>query len=252
MNDITKEKNPSVDLRIQDLLVAYLRHWRLLVLCVIIASIIAWGVTHFGMTKQYQASATIYVSNSVDDKEGLNSSDLSASLHLVKGYMLLSKSDQVLNKAAEMLGEPYKSGAQLRGYITTSQLNDTVVFAVKASHQNPAEAARIANAVSKAVCEIGPGVMKGTYVSPIDSAQIPGSHYSPDMGNNLLTGAAAGLLVAVAYVTIMFLKDTRIKDENDLTDMFDLPILGRIPNLDDHVSGARYVDPDIEKGGVEE
>lgn len=259
MNDINKGRNPSLDLRVQDLLMAYLRRWRLIALCVIIACTIAWGITFFCMTPMYQASATVFVNNNRDtgDKDGLTSSDLSASVHLVRGYMIMAKSDLVLTEVANELnasedgsGKTYTPG-QLRGAISTGQIDDTIVFAVRVSHKDPNEAVKIANAVAKVVTNKGPEVIEGTSASMLDSAQKPNSPYSPNYSENIMTGAVAGVLVAVAYVTIMFLKDTRIKDENDLTDMFDLPILGRIPNFDDHVTGARYVDPDIEKGGVE-
>ena len=56
------------------------------------------------------------------------------------------------------------------------------------------------------------------------------------------------MLLALVYVTIMFLKDTRIKDENDLTDMFNMPILGRIPDFNDSVTGTRYAETESEGG----
>ena len=257
MNEMKNEKERSVDLRVQDLLMAYLRQWRLIVLCVVIACTIAWGYTFFCITPMYRASATVYVNNSLEeDKNGLTSSDLSASVHLVKGYMILAKSDIVLTEVAKQLDDPNTEDqeytlAQLKGAVSTSQIDDTIIFAVRVSHKDPYKAQIIANKVADVVVEMAPVVIGGTSASKIDEAQIPSDPYSPDYSSNIVTGAAIGAFVAVAYITVMFLKDTRIKDENDLTDLFDLPILGRIPNFDDHITGARYVDPDIdvEKGG---
>jgi capsular polysaccharide biosynthesis protein len=65
----------------------------------------------------------------------------------------------------------------------------------------------------------------------IDSARVPTSSYYPNYTGNALLGAAIGLLLSVAYVTVLCLRDTHIKDENDLTDMFELPILGIIPDM---------------------
>ena len=41
-------------------------------------------------------------------------------------------------------------------------------------------------------------------------------------------------------LTIAFIRDTRIKDENDLMDVFHLPILGRIPDVDYAVAPKRH------------
>lgn len=259
MNKTKKEKEYSVDLRVQDLLMAYLRNWRVIVLCVIIAGTIGWGYTHFCVTDLYRSSATVYVSNAAETEipDSLTSSDLSAALHLVKGYMILAESDTVLQKAADVLNAADESNRYtvggLRSAVSTSQTNNTVIFNIVVSHKDRHKAQSIANAVAMVLVDEAPSVIKGTSAYIIDEARTPSSSYYPNETNSLTTGAGVGLLIALAYVTVMFLKDTRIKDENDLTDMFDLPILGRIPNFDDHITGARYVDPDIdvEKGGAE-
>jgi len=38
-----------------------------------------------------------------------------------------------------------------------------------------------------------------------------------------------GFLIAAIYITILFLLDVRIKEEEELANMFDLPVLGQIP-----------------------
>ncbi len=241
MNEMMNEREPGVELRIQDLLMAYLRKWRLLAVCMLLAGLIAFGITYFGVTPMYRATATIYVNNNraADNKDYLTSSDLSASIHLVKGYMILAKSDTILEKAAEKLGEGY-TVAKLRNVVTVEQIDETVIFGVYVIHNDREEAARIANAVAEVIPVEGPNVIEATSARVIDKAKVPTSPYSPVYSRNIMLGITAGMLLAVVYVTIMFLKDTRIKDENDLTDMFDIPILGRIPDFDDAITGNRF------------
>ena len=38
-----------------------------------------------------------------------------------------------------------------------------------------------------------------------------------------------GVVLAVAYLTVNFLLDVRIKDEEDLNMLFDVPVLAQIP-----------------------
>ena len=90
--------------------------------------------------------------------------------------------------------------------------------------------------------EVGANTLKGSSAEVIDKAKVPSGIYSPSYSTNALMGAAGGFLLAVIYVTIIFLKDTRVKDENDLTEMFRLPILGRIPDLDEEYSGSENSD----------
>ena len=45
MNEIVNEKESGMELKMQELLMAYLRRWKLLVLCMILAGAIALGLT---------------------------------------------------------------------------------------------------------------------------------------------------------------------------------------------------------------
>jgi len=243
MNENVTEKESGLELKMQDLLMAYLRRWKVLTVCVILGIALAVGYTSLFITPMYRAKATIYVNNNRITESGgsLTSTDLNASIHLVKGYMILSKSDIVLEKAAVSLGGEY-TAAQLRGMISTEQLDDTVIFALRVVHPDPQKAADIANALAKVIPEVGASTLKGSSAEVIDKAKVPSGIYSPSYSTNALMGAAGGLLLAVIYVTIIFLKDTRVKDENDLAEMFRLPILGRIPDLDEEYSGSEKSD----------
>lgn len=241
MNEMTNERELDTELNMQELLQTYLRRWKLIVLCMIVGIFAALGITAFCITPMYQSRVTIYVNNNreLDDKNYLSSSDLSASIHLVKGYMIVSESDPVLEKAVAKLGDDYTT-TELRNAISTEQMDETVIFTLMVTHADPERAARIATVLSEVIPVEGPKVIDGTSARLINTAKVPQSPSSPSYSVNLLLGAVAGMLLAVVYVTVMFLKDTRIKDENDLTDMFNLPILGRIPDLDSELSNSGY------------
>ena len=241
MNEIVNERESGMELNVQELLIAYLRRWKLLVLCMILAGAIALGITLFAITPTYQAEATICVNNNrVTQSEGyLTSADLSASIYLVKGYMILAQSDAILDKAIEKLDIEY-SAEQLRSGISVEQFEDTTIFAIRVIHTNPEEAARIANVLASVIPAEGPNIVKGSSAEVIDHAKVPTGIYAPNYTTNVLLGAVIGLMLAAVYVTFVFVKDTRIKDENDLTDMFDIPILGRIPDFDGEFAGSSY------------
>lgn len=241
MSEIVNERETNTELNIQELLVAYLRQWKAIALCVILAAAITLGLTYYCITPMYRTGISIYVNNTnvQDGKDHLTSADLSASIYLVKGYMTVATSDAVLGKAAEKLDNKY-TVEQLRNAITVERVEDTVIFNLYVTLSDPEEAARIANVLAEvAPVEIA-RVIEGSSARVVDTAKVPTGRYSPSYSRNTLLGAAGGLLLAIVYVTIMYLQDTRIKDENDLTDMFDLPILGRIPDLDKETSGRRY------------
>lgn len=241
MNETINEREPGTELNIQELLLAYLRRWKLMALCLFVGMAIAFSITAFCITPMYQSQVTMYVNNNryTGDKNYLSSSDLSASIYLVKGYIAVAKSDPVLGKVAEKLGDGYTM-TEVKSAITTERDENSVIFTLKVTHADPQKAAGIANALAEVLPVEGPKVIEGTSIKLINSAKVPTSPSSPNYVTNLLLGAVGGLVLAIVYITILFLKDTRIKDENDLTDMFDLPILGRIPDLDGEFASSTY------------
>ena len=238
MNEMINEKDTATEFNIQELFEICLRRWKLIVVCVLIGAIAAFGFSLFCMTPMYRAGIKVYVNNRTvtEDKEVTSSGDLSASIYLVKGYQLVAESDSVLQVVREMLDEDY-SVAYLKNVITTQEEKDTGMFYLYVTMANPKEAARIANAMAEAIPAEIPQIIHGTSAKVVDNAKIPTGRYSPSYSRNAVLGAAAGMLAAVSYVTIVYLRDTRIKDENDLTDMFDIPILGRIPQFENDSAG---------------
>jgi capsular polysaccharide biosynthesis protein len=55
-----------------------------------------------------------------------------------------------------------------------------------------------------------------------------------------ILGAVAGALIVIVFLTVRKLSDTRIKNEEDLAALFDMPILGRIPDLEQPDDGNAY------------
>lgn len=240
MNETTKEKQATVELKLQELLGVYLRKWKAIVACVLLGAVIALCFSFFFITPMYRTGITIYVSNRViENPEHVASSDLSASIYLVKAYMILATNDTVLSKAATELGEQY-SVSQLRRAISTEQYENTVMFTLTVTHSNPKEAARIANALGKVIPEVAPTVIEASSAKTLSTAKVPTSPFSPNYQKNALLGGVIGLALALIYFAIMHLRDTRIKDENDLTEMFQIPILGRIPDMDAETATDGY------------
>ena len=69
MNENMNEKEPSVELRLQDLLLAYLHKWKAIVVCMLVCGILAWGFTYFCVTPMYRTGIKIYVSNYIEGED---------------------------------------------------------------------------------------------------------------------------------------------------------------------------------------
>lgn len=254
MKENMDERSIGVEINILELLTVYLRRWWLIVICLMVSASIAIGVVWKFVTPMYQAKISIYVSNSRSQEgtELLSNADIIAAQRLVNTYISIVKSERVLGHMSDALNGDY-TPAQLAAAISAERMQETEIFCVYVLHADPVEAARIANvAADIAPAEIS-NLIEGTSASVIDTAKVPTVHYSPDYSMALLIGSAIGVAIALIYLTVTHLRDTHIKDENDLTDLFDLPVLGRVPNFEviSSASGyGYYLQDDSNRDGV--
>lgn len=251
MKENMDERSIGVEINIQELLIVYLQRWWIIVLCFLVSVSIALGVVWKFVTPKYQAKISLYVSNSqsVENAEYLSNADIIASQRLVNTYISIVKSDRVLQHMSEALGGEFSPEA-LNGFISAEKMDDTEIFCVYVRHTDPVVAARIANVAAEvAPVEIA-NLIEGTSARVIDTAKVPTSKYSPNYSKTALVGGVIGIALALVYLTIVHLRDTHIKDENDLIDLFDLPVLGRVPNFEviSSASGYGYYLQDDSKG----
>ncbi len=228
----------ELEINILELVMYCLRRWWVIAIFVVVAFFASLFYTISFVTPMYRASISIYVNNTkgVENLDNLSSADLSAAQRLVNTYISIAKSDRVLDKVSEALDGNY-TATELKGIISAVQMNETEIFYIYAVCEDPKEAARIANAAAVvAPVEISQ-LIEGTSARVIDSAKVPTERYSPSYSKAGMIGIVVGVVLALVLLVFLFLQDTHIKNENDLTELFSVPILGRIPEF-----GENYTD----------
>lgn len=230
-NSVNNEMQGEVEIDLQKLLFAYLKKWWLIVLCgVLLGGAVLFCTMQF-ITPIYRASITIYVNNARSGEfDYITSSNLQASQQLVNTYTNIINSDMVLEEIASQADVGY-TAKDLRGILSTAQVDSTELFRVYIKDPDPERAAYIANVVADVVPGILEDFVEGSSARIVDYAKVPETRYSPSYSRNALLGAFIGCLLAAAYITLCCLLDVRIKSEEDLAMVSDLPVLGRIPEF---------------------
>ena len=230
MREVLNENRDGFEIDLQKLLLAYLSKWWLILLCALAAVLGAFYVTSNMITPMYRAEVTVYVNNTASglQLDTISNSNLVTSQRLVSTYVNIIESDTVLEKVAEASGMEI-TAEQIRKIMSAKQVDDTELFDVVITHADPVLAAQLANAVA----EVAPGeienFVEGSSTKIIDYAKVPVRPSSPSLGKNCVLGAVMGIVAALAYLTLRFLFDVRIKDEEDLNMLFDIPVLAQIP-----------------------
>lgn len=232
MREMLNENRDGFEIDLQKLLLTYLSKWWLIVLCTLVAALGAFYVTSNMITPMYQAKVTVYVNNTASglQVDAVSNANLVTSQRLVSTYINIIESDTVLDKVAEASGMEI-TAAQIRQVMSAKQVDSTELFDVVITYADPVLAAQLANAVA----DVAPGeienFVEGSSTKIIDYAKVPTQPSSPNLRRNCTLGALMGVVAALVYLTLRFLLDVRIKDEEDLVMLVEYPVLGQIPEF---------------------
>lgn len=216
----------EIDLR--KLITILLQRWWIILSALVFGALISFLITYVFIDPIYSAKTTLYVYNRDQRESTITTSDITVSKTLVDTYIIILKSDAVLSDVAQEVGLGY-TAAQIRKMITADAVNNTEIFEIVVNNTDPYHAQRIANAL----VEVGPPeiirVVQAGQVEVIDHAVLPAAPSSPNVTQNTVIGGLLGIFLAVMGALVYEMLDTRIRSEADLTEQFNVPIIGVIP-----------------------
>lgn len=224
------------------------------ILWVIAAVVIAVAasaiITQFFITPQYQASCWLFVNTFSSDssytQNQISATQLQAATQLANTYIQMLRSETVLNDVSGELGGAY-SPQQLSQMISASAITDTQILVITVTHPDPEQAAQIANAVAQVAPPSIQSFVEGSSVTVPQYASVPTFPSSPSMSRNLLIGFLVGLVVGIGAALVVYFLDTRVTQQDNLSEMFGYPLLGIIPNMDSDMA-VGYYGPDQRSG----
>ena len=225
------EQEKYIEIDLMQLLTAIWRKLWIVVLAAVFTAAAVFGFTYFAITPVYQAESMLYVNNnkSAADSQTISAADLTAAQSLTETFTVVLNSRAVLEETAKQAGFK-ESIKQLSSMITSSSVNETEMIRITVSSTDPKEAAELANAAATVSSAKMMETVEGSSVKVIDSAVMPEEPSSPDYMKNTVIGFLLGLLISIAVIVLMDLKDTSIRSDSQLSDMFeDIPVLAVIP-----------------------
>ena len=212
-----------------ELLTLLRKHLKLVIMLPIVCMVAMGLASVLMMSDTYTATTDMYV---LASSEGSNSSsalssDLSASQMLTNDVATLLQSDRVMSDAADQLGLQ-----NLRGYnITVTSESTTRVITLQVTSSDAQGSANVANALADCVSNVAQEVMNVESVNVIDEAPTPEAPSGPNRMLYVAVAAMAGLFAAVAIVVLMDVIDTRVRSAEDVEELLELPVIGRIPEM---------------------
>lgn len=206
----------------------------LILLAAIIFAVGSFGYTKLMITPMYSTNLSFYIRSSqaiVENTDSVNYNELEIARRITDTYLIVLKSDVVLDAVAEQCELGYTT-AQIRSMIGASAVDETPIIRVYISNANPEHAVEIANLIAEVAPTQIAEYLEGSAVRILDYPKMPGGPSSPNVRSNVFIGAAIGIVLSCLLIILLDMMDVRIKSDEDLEEISDLPILGAIPRVE--------------------
>ena len=229
---MNKRENTS-NIDIIKLLFYMLKRCWVIILCAAIGFGYMYWHTAYRTKDTYTASGTMYVYNANPNLVNYgytSSSDINSAVKLIDTYLVVVKSNKVMDAVVERLLPDYPkiTAGQVVGTLSMGAVSETGVLKISCTTGEPQKAADICNAVM----DVAPSEIKRVVgaggIEIIDYAEVPARANARPLMQNGIKGAAYGAVPAIALLFLLFILNQKIEDAKELTDSYAVPVLASL------------------------
>lgn len=164
------------------------------------------------------SSESVQSNNAVAQK--IFNSDLSGSAALASNCITLFQNSDEITR--------YYDGCN----VSMATTNGTFYITITVSGNDPKKCANVANIVAERCGVVFYSRFPYGTIGTIREAYTPTKPVSPDKLKNTLIGVAVGVVLACLIAVLLELIDTTIKNDDDLSAMYKVPVFAEIPDFE--------------------
>ena len=230
------QKNDDKDLTFEIDLLKILRYllkrWKSLCAIAILGGIIGFILSSFILTPRYTSIADLYVTNkNTVDSSNVNINDINASQKLVDTYIVMLQTNSITDEVLKNLNENDLSETQLLNYIKFSSVNKTEVLRITVETQSPELSLKIADVYSDIASKSLENIVGSGSVTILSHPKLPVAQSFPSVLKfTILFAFGFGIITVLIYIIRLLTKVT-ISDEKSLSERYNIPVLGAVPDF---------------------
>lgn len=202
------------------------RNFNLIIILPIVGLIIGLLCSLILVQPMFQASTQVIVNEKESDSE-MQAQQVQSNIQLVNTYAEIATSPRMLEEVSKELDNKY-SAKELSSMISATSETESQILNIAVESANKNDSEKIANVFSEVFSDETPKIMNIDNVSILSKADDTATQTEPKMLVNALLGIVIGLMVAAVLIVLREIFDTRIKNEQDVQDELDIPVLGSI------------------------
>lgn len=195
-------------------------------------AVISFFVTTFFIQKTYTAYIKLHVetkyntSSAMEDNQSINYAK-----NLVLTYIELLDSNTFYSGVSKELHEKY-TASQLKTMIRFESIEDTEVFKAIVVSPSPDESKKICSAIAKIAPSIIADVKENAKLKNVGDPEGSQTPTSPNVTRNTIIAFLGGLILALIISFVRDFLDVKIKYNEEMTTILNLPILAAIPDFE--------------------
>ena len=244
----------NIDENAQKLLSAVMRKWKLVVIVAIIGALLAFVYTANFTTLTYSSNVKFFTYAEDSQRElseaastsqvvTSNTSKMNYAMKMLATYVELFNTNEFNQKVADSLNEKYGTAftsKQIKDAIKITPIEETTMFTVSVTTTDAELSYRIAHEIEICIPEKMAETNNGLVRASVEDKALKASD-SENKGyaKKCAIGFLAGAVLAVVYIILRDLIDVRIKNSDELSERYEVPILGTIPQYEIK-SSAKY------------
>ena len=242
----------NIDANVQKILFSLLRRWKLLVVFALIGVLMGYFYTSHFTTLTYTSNVK-FLAYAVDGNDDLgeissaggsksneyvrtsNTSKMNYAMKMLPTYVEIMNTNEFMTKVTNALNKNQNSNytvSTIKNSIEIELIEETAIFDIKVTTTNAELSYNIAQQLETSIPQMFRKANNSlVHASVQDKAVKAASAGSLGYPKKCAIGALIGIVVAAAYVILRTLFDVRIKSSDELSDKYNIPVLGSIPNF---------------------
>ena len=223
-----RNDNEEMEIDLLELLMVMKKHLSAILLAGIVGLVIMFAYTSFLVTPLYSASSMMYVMPDNSNSNSSTLSDMQVGQQLTSDYSSMIESRSFMEDVIKKLNLTIDY-QQLLEKVEVTNPTSSRILQVTVNDPNPQTAADIANEVAS-VAESKLKEITGMQAIKIyEAAAVPDRPSSPSLKKNCALGLLAGIVLAMAVITVLYLMDDTIKTEDDIEKYLGMTTLAVLP-----------------------
>lgn len=188
-----------------------------------------FAVNKYLISESYTASVQLYVNTQDDQAQKIDLNELNYAQKVVNTYINFLKTKVFYNMLIEETRLPYTVD-MLKDCIRITVVSNTEIFQVSVTTGSAKDSFELAEAVQNLAPDFIKSIRNTTEISVVDPVVMPQQPSGPHVFLNTAIGGLIGFVLSIMLVFVWELIDVNVKDEEELKQRYNKPVIGNIPS----------------------